>query len=125
SLSDYMVILTLAFVPVGIAHWGANNISGYLVNNIAAVSDKSSALSSFGSQFFWMITIATVIGIGLSYTKFRNYEGAGASKFGSICIYVLVATIGMKMDIFKIFENPGLLAIGLVWMTIHALLLIA
>src|SRR5690606_8022572 len=48
----------------------------------------------------------------------------GASKFGSICIYVLVATIGMKMDIFRIFDNPGLLAIGLVWMSIHALLLI-
>lgn len=124
SLSDYMVILALAFVPVGISHWGADNISNYLVNNFDAISDKSSALSSFGSQFFWMITIATAIGIGMSFTKFRNYEGAGASKFGSICIYVLVATIGMKMDIFKIFDNPGLLAIGLIWMTFHALLLI-
>lgn len=124
SLSDYMVILALAFVPVGVSHWGANNISDYLVNNFETISDKSSALSSFGSQFFWMITIATVIGIALSFTKFRNYEGAGASKFGSICIYVLVATIGMKMDIFKIFENPGLLAIGAIWMTIHLILLI-
>lgn len=125
SLSDYMVILALAFVPVAISHWGANNISAYLTNNFDAISDKSSALSSFGSQFFWMITIATAIGIGLSFTKFRNYEGAGASKFGSICIYVLVATIGMKMDIFKMFDNPGLLAIGVVWMLIHVLLLIA
>lgn len=124
SLSDYMVILALAFVPVGVSHWGANNISDYLVTNFETISDKSSALSSFGSQFFWMITIATVIGIALSFTKFRNYEGAGASKFGSICIYVLVATIGMKMDIFKIFENPGLLAIGAIWMTIHLVLLI-
>jgi uncharacterized membrane protein len=36
----------------------------------------------------------------------------------------LVATIGMKMDLAMIFDNVGLIAIGLVWMTIHAGLLI-
>ena len=71
-----------------------------------------------------MITIATAIGIALSYTKAKNYEGAGASKIGSIFIYVLVATIGMKMDLGMVLENPGLIAIGLVWMSIHAGLLI-
>jgi uncharacterized membrane protein len=71
-----------------------------------------------------LITIATFIGVFFSFTKARNYEGAGASKIGSIFIYVLVATIGMKMDLGKIFENPGLILIGLVWMTIHAGLLI-
>ncbi|MDG3583685.1 DUF819 domain-containing protein [Galbibacter pacificus] len=124
TLSDYIMILAIAFVAVGIAHWGAGNISDFLTSNFHVVSDKTSALASFGSQFFWMITIATLIGIGLSFTKFKNYEGAGASKFGSICIYILVATIGMKMDIFKIFDNPGLIVIGLVWMSIHALLLL-
>ena len=39
-------------------------------------------------------------------------------------IYILVATIGMKMDLNQAFENPGLIAIGVVWMTIHAILLI-
>ena len=77
-----------------------------------------------GSKFFWMISIATLIAILLSYTKAKNYEGAGASKFGSVFIYILVASIGMKMDLTLIFENMGLIAIGLVWMSIHALLLI-
>ncbi|HSJ12693.1 MAG TPA: DUF819 family protein, partial [Gillisia sp.] len=76
------------------------------------------------SSFFWMISIATAIGIILSFTKFKSYEGAGASKIGSIFIYILVATIGMKMDLTMVFDNPGLIAIGLVWMTIHAALLI-
>ena len=71
-----------------------------------------------------MITIATIIGVLLSYTKARNYEGAGASKFGSVFIYILVATIGMKMDLKLIFSNPGLIGIGLVWMAMHAGLLI-
>ncbi|WP_235982364.1 DUF819 family protein [Gelidibacter maritimus] len=124
SLTDLMMILTFAFVAVGIAHYGADVISTYLSNNFVAVSDPRSALSSFGSQFFWLISISTLIGILLSFTKAKNYEGAGASKVGSVFIYILVATIGMKMDLGKIFENPGLILIGLVWMGIHAGLLI-
>ncbi len=124
SLTDLMVILALAFTAVGIGHWGSEAISGWLTENVDAVADKSSALSSFSSKFFWLITIATAIGIILSFTKAKNYEGAGASKIGSVFIYILVATIGMKMDLSKILENPGLIMIGLVWMAIHAGLLI-
>ncbi|RAJ19936.1 putative membrane protein [Gelidibacter algens] len=124
SLSDLLIILMFAFAAVGIAHFGADVISTYLSDNFEAVSNPRSALSSFGSQFFWLISIATLIGILLSFTKAKNYEGAGASKIGSVFIYILVATIGMKMDLGKIFENPGLILIGLVWMAIHAGLLI-
>ena len=124
TLTDYMVILTFAFVAVGLAHFGADSISTFLGNNFEAVSDPKSPWSSFGSQFFWLISIATLLGVLLSFTKAKNYEGAGASKVGSIFIYVLVATIGMKMDLSKLFENPGLIMIGLVWMIIHAGLLI-
>lgn len=124
TLTDLMILLALAFGAVGIAHWGAEAISSFLTENVSAIADKSSALSSLSSKFFWMITIATAIGILLSFTKAKNYEGAGASKLGSVFIYILVATIGMKMDLSKIIENPGLIAIGLVWMAIHAGLLI-
>lgn len=123
TLSDLMVILGIAFTIVGIAHFGATNISGFLTDNFEAVRDKSSAMSSFGSQFFWMITIATLLGILMSFTKFKTYEGAGASKIGSVFIYILVASIGMKMDLTKIAENPGLIFVGLVWMAIHVGLL--
>ena len=124
TLNDYIIILSIAFVGVGLAHLGSNTITEYLNTSFEVFKDKTSALSSFGSQFFWMITFATIIGIVLSFTKFKNYEGAGAGKFGSICIYILVATIGMKMDITKIMENPSLIIIGIVWMSIHAALLI-
>jgi len=124
SLQDYMIMLSIAFGAVGVAHWGAEGISSALSNNFEIFNDKSSALSSFTSKFFWMVTIATAIGIGLSYTKAKQYEGAGASKIGSIFIYILVATIGMKMNILEVLENPGLIIVGFIWMTIHALLLI-
>ena len=119
-----MIMLALAFGAVGIAHWGADNISSFLLASFDIFNDSKSALSSFSSQFFWMITIATAIGIILSFTKFKKYEGAGASKLGSIFIYILVATIGMKMDLTMILDNPGLIAIGLVWILIHVIVLI-
>ncbi len=124
TLNDYMVLLFLAFTSVGISHLIGNYLSDILTSSYEWVSDKKSFFSFLGSSFFWMIVIATLIGILLSFTKAKNYEGAGASKFGSVFIYILVATIGMKMDLTKIFENPGLILIGVVWMTIHALLLI-
>ncbi len=124
SLSDLMIMLAIAFGATGIAHWGSEIIAGFLASNFEVFNDKTSALSSFTSTFFWMITIATTIGVLLSFTKAKQYEGAGASKIGSVFIYILVATIGMKMDLTMIFDNPGLIAIGLVWMAIHAGLLI-
>jgi len=60
----------------------------------------------------------------LSFTKAKNYEGAGASKYGSVFIYILVASVGMKMDLRLIFDNTGLIFIGIVWMAIHATILI-
>ncbi len=124
TLTDYIIMLSIAFTAVGLSHWGAGGISNFLSNNFDVFNDKSSALSSFTSTFFWMITIATLLGILLSYTKAKKYEGAGASKIGSIFIYILVATIGMKMDLGQVLDEPKLILIGLVWMSIHALLLV-
>ena len=126
SFSDLMMLAGIAFGTVSLAHFGANYISGYfesMVNNMPEGLSRN-MLSFMSSSFFWMITITTIIGIILSYTKARNMEGVGASKFGSVFIYVLVASIGMKMDLTLIFQNPGLIAIGLIWMAMHAGLLI-
>ncbi len=124
QLNDYMLLLFFAFTAVGIAHFLGDHISTYLLHNFTFVSAKTSFLSFLGEGFFWMIVIATVAGIALSFTKAKNYEGVGASKIGSVFIYILVATIGMKMDLGKILENPGLMLLGLIWISIHGGLLI-
>ncbi|MGB0934376.1 MAG: DUF819 domain-containing protein [Lishizhenia sp.] len=113
TLSDYIVMLGIVFAGVGIAHF----LSGYLSEFFLEKLGKGNTLSS---SFFWMVVLSTVYGFILSLTKAREYEGVGASKFGSIFLYVLVATIGMKVDIARIFENPSLILIGLVWIAVHA-----
>ncbi len=124
SLRDYMVILGIAFFTVAVAHEGATFISEGLKSAFPVIADKSSKMSSLGSHFFWLISLATAAGILFSFTRIRNLEGAGASKIGSVFIYFLVATIGMKIDLSKIFEQPELILVGMIWMSIHAVLLI-
>jgi len=126
SLTDLMIMAAIAFGAVSLAHLGSNLLAPFFddaVSNIKSQTTKN-IFTFLGSKFFWMISIATLIAIFLSFTKAKNYEGAGASKFGSVFIYILVASIGMKMDLKLIFDNVGLIAIGVIWMTIHALLLI-
>ncbi|WP_370408248.1 DUF819 domain-containing protein [Tenacibaculum dicentrarchi] len=126
SLTDFMIMLAIAFGTVGFAHFTAGYLSVFCSNLVAGIQSKGwqNIFSFLGSSFFWLISVSTIIAIGLSFTKAKNYEGAGASKIGSIFIYILVASIGMKMDLAMIFDNLGLIAIGVVWMAIHAGLLI-
>ena len=126
SLTDIMIIGAIAFGTVSIAHLSSNFLAPFFNELVAGIESQTTRniFTFLGSKFFWMISVATIIAVLLSNTKAKNYEGAGASKFGSVFIYILVASIGMKMDLMLIFDNLGLIAIGVVWMTIHALLLI-
>lgn len=116
---DLMAILGVAFGITGICHLIADNIVPFIQANAPFLERFS-----LTSDFFWLIVLATTFGLALSFTRFRNLEGAGASKIGSIFIYILVATIGMKMNVLKIFDNPGLFLVGGIWMIIHVLLLL-
>ena len=126
SLTDLMIMLAIAFGTVSFGHFAASYLSTFFENLVAGIESGTwrNIFTFLGSSFFWLISISTIIAISLSFTKAKNYEGTGASKLGSVFIYVLVATIGMKMDLAMIFDNLGLIAIGVVWMTIHAGLLI-
>jgi uncharacterized membrane protein len=119
DLVDTIKIMAVGFGVTAIAHSGADFISLYIKNNYPYL-----AKFSLTSGFFWLIVLSTTIALCLSFTKVRELEGAGASRYGSLFLYILVATIGMKMDIMAIFDNSGFFLIGLIWMTIHASLLI-
>lgn len=119
STTDFMIILGIGFGATAVAHGLSDVIAPYIQENAPGL-----AKFSLTSGFFWLIVISTAIGVALSFTKLRSYEGAGASKIGTIFIFVLVATIGMKMDIKAMAEYPGLFLVGGIWMVIHIVLLV-
>ena len=119
EMGDTIKVLGIGFGITGIAHLGADIIA-------PTIQNKAPELARFSltSGFFWLIVLSTTIALFLSFTKARDIEGVGASRIGSVFIYILVATIGMKMNVLAIFDNPALFVIGLIWMSIHAMLLI-
>lgn len=123
STTDLMLLLGVGFGSVGIAHFIGNFISSNLPYWFPVLNDPKHILASITSPFLWMVLTATVIGILASKTSLRSLDGIGSSNLGSVFIYLLVATIGMQIDLRAIGEQPELLIIGLIWILIHSLLL--
>jgi uncharacterized membrane protein len=119
---DIFSWLGLTFAGVAISHWGAGVITSWL----SKFQEQLMAwrLDAINSTFFWIAVIATTFGLLASFTSARKLEGVGASRWGSIFLYFLVATIGMQMDLGAILHNMGLFVIGIIWMFIHMILLI-
>ena len=142
TATDLMVMGAIAFGATALAHFGGESISsvvtGYINSTetvkIETLSDGTTKeilhspnkfLKDLGlaSSFFWLIVISTTVGIVLSFTPCRNYEGAGASKLGTVFIFILVAVIGMGMDIRAVVEHPGFFLVGGIWMVFHVALM--
>ena len=120
ELKDFMLIIAVAFGAAGFAHLAADFLVPYFQTNFPELKKFS-----LHSKLFWIIVMVTTIGLTLSFTKARQLESVGASKVGSSFLYILVATIGLHMDIAQIAEAPKYVVIGLIWMAIHVVLLFA
>ena len=118
KLPDLMFIIAIAFGLTGLSH----ALAGPLVAWFEGMGTWAARLS-LTSSFFWIVVLATTFGLLASFTPAKQLEGAGASKIGSAMLYILVASIGMQMDLGSVFTNPGLFGVGLTWIAFHAALL--
>ncbi|MEM1124809.1 MAG: DUF819 family protein, partial [Bacteroidota bacterium] len=122
TTTTLFVMMGITFGGVGLSHFGADVVSGFMQGHKEALQAMN--LTSLTSHFFWLVVFATTFGLTLSFTKARKMEGIGASSWGSIFIFILVATIGMHMNIGDVFSNLGLFAVGLIWISIHIAVLL-
>jgi len=119
TLTDVITVLSIGFMAAAIGHIAAGIIAPYIEVNYPFLINYS-----LTSPFFWIVIAATIVGLVLSFTKAKELEGVGASRIGSVMIYILVATIGMKMNVLSIFDNPGFFLVGGLWLMIHVTILI-
>lgn len=77
------------------------------------------------SSYAWTIITATVIGLGLSFTKARNLEHKGASRIGYIILYFVLTTIGAKANISQISSAFILIGAGFMVVAFHALVVMS
>lgn len=117
SLNDLMMIVAVGFGVTGLAHLFADFLGPFFEANYPWTRDYS-----LTSKFFWLIVTVTSIGLAMSFSPVRHLEAAGASKVASAFLYILVATIGLHMDVSKLADPDNLwyFAIGIIWMMVHA-----
>ena len=117
SGNDLMFLTAIAVGGTGLAHLASDVVGGFF----SSIEATSGTILSSG--FFWVIVTATTLGLGASFTRARSLEGAGASKLGTVFIFLLVTIIGTRMDILAITQQPLLFLMGIIWMLFHTLLL--
>ena len=121
SMTDLMLIFALAIGATGLSHFLADLIVPWIESMPAEWRLQDYSLDS---RFFWIVIFATTLGVLLSLTRARRLEGAGASKVGSVFLYILIATIGMQMDLGTLADRPALVLLGVIWISVHAILML-
>jgi uncharacterized membrane protein len=121
STTDLMLIFAIAIGATGLSHLIADPLVAWIKSLPASWRLQDYSLDA---RFFWIVVFATTIGVILSFTRARRLEGAGASKIGTVMLYVLIATIGMQMDLKALAGRPELLLLGFIWIAVHAALML-
>ncbi|MGY0559112.1 DUF819 family protein [Luteimonas sp. A277] len=116
TLTDLMVIIGVGFGIVALAHAISNPLAAWFAETF-----PWSSRFSLDSNFVWIVVLSTLGGLALSFTRVRQLENTGASRIGTVCLYFLIACIGMQMNFFRLAERPELLLIGGIWMAVHVL----
>ncbi len=120
TLTDTMVVLAVGFGITALAHFGADILAPWIQQSAPHLDQLS-----LTSKFFWIVVIATTAGLLLSTSeRVRRLEGVGSSRLGSVLLYVLIATIGMRMNILAVFDQPGLFLVGIIWMSVHVTIML-
>jgi uncharacterized membrane protein len=132
TLSDLIIIVAFGFVGAYLAYIAGDWLAEQLQHVDARATEKALALdpeagpvmTPYLSATTWKFILITTAGMILSFTRARSLEGAGASKIGSVFLYLLVASIGAHADFRTIADAPLLVALGAVWMLVHIVILL-
>jgi uncharacterized membrane protein len=105
NLKDLLTILFIAFGTTAAA---------------TALAARLPDIGTIINGFTWVVLLVTTLALALSFTRLRRLDGAGASSIGSVFLYLLIASIGAQAQFSEVVKAPALLAVGALWISIHA-----
>lgn len=76
------------------------------------------------SHTTWAVLIVVTGGLFLSFTPLSRLESRGASQVGYVALYLLLTAIGARADLKAVLQAPVLLGAGILWIGVHAALLL-
>jgi uncharacterized membrane protein len=109
TFTDLLLIVSLGFGGMWLA-----TLAGRWVAPATGLFDAT----------IWKFIVVTALAAALSFTPARRLEGAGASRIGTVMLYLLIASIGAHADFTQMKEAPVLVAVGAVWMLCHITVLL-
>jgi uncharacterized membrane protein len=109
NLKDVLSILFIAFGTTAAA---------------TALAARLPDVGTIINGFTWVVLLVTTVALGLSFTRLRRLEGAGASSIGSAFLFLLIASIGAQAQFSEVVKAPALVAVGALWIGIHALVIL-
>jgi uncharacterized membrane protein len=110
NVGEMLLILALGIGSTIVVTW----IAGFLPD-----------VGTIVNGFTWVVCLITALGVVFSFTPLRRLEGAGASVMGSVFLYLLITAIGANAHFAGVLGNLPLLAVGVLWMAIHAGVMLA
>lgn len=120
SFEEVLKACFIAFGISGIAYLIADGVVPWIEKEYPFL-----ATYSLTSTFFWVVLLSTTFAIFLSQTTWRKVVHRGGNLIATLFLYLLIATIGMQMDLFAIAKNPALILVGVVWIFIHGIVIFA
>ena len=111
DLAHLMMILGLGFGGAVLATW-----AGGLIPELGD--------PKIITHTTWAVLLVVTVGLALSLTPVRNLERQGASTVGFGALYLLVSAIGARADIAAVLDTPVFMAVGTLWIGIHAAILL-
>jgi uncharacterized membrane protein len=76
------------------------------------------------SHTTWAVLIVVTGGLLLSFTPVRKLDEVGASRMGFVALYLMLTGIGAQGDLRAVLDAPAFFLAGMLWIAIHATVLI-
>lgn len=133
TLTDLIVITAIGFICMWLAYIGGNWLADKIIVIDSFATDRAReaqgpdaavVMKPFLTATTWKFILVTTMGLLLSFTRARKLDGVGASKIGSLMLYILVASIGAHANFRAIIGAEVLVGLGAVWMLFHIVIML-
>ena len=82
-------------------------------------NNPTDSLSFLTKKSFWLIILASLIGLGLSFTPLLKKDNTTWSWVGNLTILYVIASIGLQFDLAVFNFRFSFFIIGALWLLIH------
>jgi uncharacterized membrane protein len=112
-----ILAVTYAFVII---------LSGFFADLFAKNmgSDDTNPWSFLTKKSLWLILFSTSFGVGLSFTNLFKKSIIVWTRLGNYMILLVIATIGLQLDLKNVTINASFFLIGSLWLLIHLIVLL-